>query len=227
MPMSSPVALILGAGANIGHHVGKAFAARGYKIALAARSLKEDESTSDQMNIQSDFSDPDSVVAAFEKVTSRLGAPHVVIYNAAAVTLSDRTNPLDIGVKDFTRDLTVNTTSAFVAAQQAALAFEKLPDTASRTFIYTGNILNVSTIITLMDAGAGKSATAHIIQCAADAYKGKGFKFYYADERKADGSAAFAVDGPAHGKFYTQLAEGTSQGPWHQTFVKGVGYSKF
>jgi hypothetical protein len=53
-------------------------------------------------------------------------------------------------------------------------------------------------------------------------------RFYYADERKADGSPAFsAIDGPAHGEFYTQLAEGASQGPWQQTFVKGQGYTKF
>lgn len=53
-------------------------------------------------------------------------------------------------------------------------------------------------------------------------------RFYYADERKADGSAAFMdIDGEAHGEFYTQLAESKSQGPWHQTFVKGVGYRNF
>jgi hypothetical protein len=78
---------------------------------------------------------------------------------------------------DFTRDLAVNTTSAFVAAQQAVLAFEQLPESASRTFIYTGNCTNVSPIVALMDLGVGKSATAHIIECAAEAYKDKGYKF--------------------------------------------------
>jgi hypothetical protein len=39
-------------------------------------------------------------------------------------------------------------------------------------------------------------------------------RFYYANERKANGSPAFIVDGPAHGKIYTELAEGGSQGPW-------------
>ena len=80
-------------------------------------------------------------------------------------------------MKDFTRDLAVNTTSAFVAAQQAVLAFEQLPESASRTFIYTGNCTNVSPIVALMDLGVGKSATAHIIECAAEAYKDKGYKF--------------------------------------------------
>jgi hypothetical protein len=146
---------------------------------------------------------------------------------------------------DFTRDLNINTTSAFVAGQQAVLGFEQLSDSASKTFIYTGNILNTTTMAPLMDLGVGKSATAHIIQSAATAYKDRGFKyafptsispvtkltkyrFYYADERKADGSAAyFDIDGEAHGKLYVQLAEGESQGPWQQTFVKGVGYKHF
>lgn len=53
-------------------------------------------------------------------------------------------------------------------------------------------------------------------------------RFYYSDERKADGAAASsAIDGEAHAELYLQLAEGKSQGPWQQTFVKGVGYKKF
>jgi len=53
-------------------------------------------------------------------------------------------------------------------------------------------------------------------------------RFYYADERNADGSPAYAVvDGEAHGNFYVELAEGQGQGPWQQTFVSGVGYKKF
>lgn len=70
----------------------------------------------------------------------------------------------------------INTSSAFVAAQQAALAFEQLPASASKTFIYTGNILNTLTIAPLLTLGVGKSATAHIIQSAASAYADRGYK---------------------------------------------------
>lgn len=37
-------------------------------------------------------------------------------------------------------------------------------------------------------------------------------RFYYRDERKAAGSAAFKVDGEAHGKLYTALAEARLRG---------------
>ncbi|KAJ5587255.1 uncharacterized protein N7459_003020 [Penicillium hispanicum] len=243
MPSTSPVILILGSGPNIGQHVARTFAAKGYKVALISRRPDESKST-EQVHIQSDLSDPDSVIGVFSKVRESLGIPSVVVYNgknppntetsptdpprAAAATLNDTKNPFSLTQADFIRDLKINTTSAFVAAQQAALGFEKLPDSAPKTFIYTGNILNTMTIPPLLSLGAGKSATAHIIQSAAAAYYDRGFKFYYADERNADGTPAYAsIDGEAHGEFYLQLADHKSQGPWQQTFVKAIGYKSF
>ena len=88
----------------------------------------------------------------------------------------DKNDPLGVALKDFNRDLAINLTSTFVAAQQAVLAFGETPESASRTFIYTGNCTNVSPIVALMDNGIGKSGAAHIIQCAAEAYKDKGMK---------------------------------------------------
>lgn len=92
------------------------------------------------------------------------------------MTSNDAKDPLSLPVADFTRDFTINTTSAFVAAQQAVLSFKELPDSAARTFIYTGNITNEIPLAPLLDLGVGKSATAHIIQSAAAAYKDKGYK---------------------------------------------------
>ena len=77
----SPVILILGSGPNVGHHVARAFAAKGYKVALASRKAKEEDNTNDQVNIANDLSDPDSVVGVFSKVKALLGLPSVVVYN--------------------------------------------------------------------------------------------------------------------------------------------------
>ncbi|KAL2815835.1 putative short-chain dehydrogenase [Aspergillus cavernicola] len=227
MSITKPVILILGSGPNIGQHVARAFAGKGYKVALTSRRPTENNST-DQVHIQSDLSDPDSVASVFASVKESLGIPSVVIYNAAAATSNEEKNPFSLLQADFTRDLNINTTSAFVAAQQAAIGFGKLPDSASKTFIYTGNILNTTIIPQLLSLGVGKSATAHVIQLAAAAYSDQGFKFYYADERKPDGTPAYSnIDGEAHGKFYLELAGSKSQGPWQQTFVKDVGYKSF
>lgn len=53
------------------------------------------------------------------------------------------------------------------------------------------------------------------------------YRFYYADERKADGAAKYKVSGPAHGEYYLSLAKGEKQGPWLATFVDGEGYKDF
>lgn len=53
-------------------------------------------------------------------------------------------------------------------------------------------------------------------------------RFYYADERKEDGSpASMDVSGEAAAQHYVELAEGKEQGPWQQTFVIGKGYQRF
>jgi hypothetical protein len=65
------------------------------------------------------------------------------------------------------------------AAQQAVLAFQQLPPSAPKTFIYTGNILNTITMAPLLSIGVGKAATAHIIQSAAAAYQDLGFRYVF------------------------------------------------
>ncbi|KAJ5226099.1 hypothetical protein N7468_007324, partial [Penicillium chermesinum] len=228
MATTSPVILILGSGPRIGQHVAKAFSAKGYKVALASRSQKKEDSQTDQLHIAADLSDPHSVKDVFSNVEERLGLPSVVVYNAAAAIFNSPDDPLAVSLDDFTRNFSINTTSALVAAQQAASSFARLPSNSSKTFIYTGNILNDTPIANLFDVGVGKTATAYIIRAAATAYSIKGFKFYYADERKADGTPAYsAVDGDAHGDFYAGLAGHKTQGPWQQTFVKGIGYKQF
>ena len=52
-------------------------------------------------------------------------------------------------------------------------------------------------------------------------------RWYYGDERRADGAPIFKVNGDAHAKLYWELAEAKTQGPWMQTFVKDVGYKNF
>ncbi|KAF2431635.1 NAD(P)-binding protein [Tothia fuscella] len=230
MSGSNPVILILGAGPNIGQAVAKTFASKGYKVALASRSLKEADNTDGQLNITSDLSHPNDVVNAFAKVKEVLGIPSVVVYNAGSVTFTPNDDPFAVPLSAFDRDMHINTTSAFVAAQQAVLGFAQLPpshDDAAKTFLFTGNILNITSLPSFISQGAGKSASAHIIMAAASAYKDRGYKFYYVDERKEDGTAKYRVDGEAHGKYFLELAEGETQGPWLQTFVKGVGYKDF
>ena len=83
--MSAPVLLIIGAGPNVGASLAKAFAAKGYKIALAARSLNDETTADGRLHIKVDLSNPDNVKGMFEKVTKAWGAPpSVVAYNGSS-----------------------------------------------------------------------------------------------------------------------------------------------
>ena len=86
MASVAPVILILGYGPNIGRSVAQAFAAKGYKVALTSRKPEKDEATKDQLNVQADLSDPESVVSVFAKVKAALGSPSVVVYNGKMLT---------------------------------------------------------------------------------------------------------------------------------------------
>ena len=54
-----------------------------------------------------------------------------------------------------------------------------------------------------------------------------GYRFYYVDERTPAGKAMHGISGPAHAKFFLELAEKENQGEALATFVRGNGYTRF
>lgn len=78
---TSKVVLILGSGPNIGQSLAQAFKAKGYKVAVTSRKAKSEDSTTDQLHISSDLSNPNSVIEVFSKVKAAFGIPSVVVYN--------------------------------------------------------------------------------------------------------------------------------------------------
>lgn len=81
MSATSPIILILGAGPRIGTSVAKAFAAKGYKVALTSRKASEANNTANEIHIQCDFADPGTIAKAFSQVKELVGIPSVVVYN--------------------------------------------------------------------------------------------------------------------------------------------------
>jgi NAD(P)-dependent dehydrogenase (short-subunit alcohol dehydrogenase family) len=84
--MSSPVLLILGAGPGIGLSVAKSFAAQGYKVALAARSVHDGVGEDGYLRVQADLAHPEVVQKVFAKVKETVGIPHVVVYNSMCLS---------------------------------------------------------------------------------------------------------------------------------------------
>lgn len=227
---ANPVVLILGAGPRIGASVAEKFASNGYKVAVASRKGTGTKTAEGYLSVQADFTKPDSIPAVFDAVKTEFHtSPTVVIYNAAALTPPpDKDSIFSIPAGNVASDLNVNTVSPYVAAQQAVKGWETLPQGTKTTFIYTGNIMNVSIVPMplMLDLGMGKSASAFWIGVADVTYLL--IRFFYADERHGDGKfKGMALDGPAHGEFYAQLANHVENVPWHATFVKDKGYVQF
>ncbi|KAH8595852.1 hypothetical protein B0O99DRAFT_144823 [Bisporella sp. PMI_857] len=211
--MATPVLLVLGAGPKIGLEVAKAFAAKGYKIALAARSFSDGVGEDGYLRLKVDLANTEEVPKTFTKVTEQLGIPSVVVYNGSDAVRLNPEDPLStVPIESVKREFAVNTFSPVLAAQEAVKGFKKLPSSASRTFIFTGNFLNINVWPSMLTFGMSKNATAHLIRGASIAYQSQGFKFYYADQRQEDGGPTVPVGGPAAGVAYVRLAEDTEQG---------------
>lgn len=100
---------------------------------------------------------------------------------AASRTLVSAEDPLSaLTTGDYERDMAVNLYSAVIAAQEAVRAFAQLPDPASKTFIYTGNKLNVMTDPKVITFGIARAGAAHFIWDCSVAYRSRGFKYVQA-----------------------------------------------
>lgn len=86
--MSTPVLLVLGAGPKIGLSVANAFAAKGYKIALAARSLEEGVGEDGYLRLKIDLAKTEEIQKVFTQVKEKLGVPSVVVYNGLSIRTS-------------------------------------------------------------------------------------------------------------------------------------------
>ncbi|ATZ55418.1 hypothetical protein BCIN_12g00160 [Botrytis cinerea B05.10] len=223
----SQIVLILGGGPNVGLNIARVFSSKGlYKTVIVSRNPKEELIKAADLSLQADFTDPNSIKRIFDEVKQKFGVPNVVVYNAAALTVTP--DPLSVPLEKFNEDLNVVITSAYAAAHEAVEGFKTLPEATNKTFIYTGNILNRQVVPPFLAFGIGKSGAAHLIQGASEAYKKDGYRFYWADERTTEGGhVGNAIDGEAHGEFYYELA--TSEDPltWDATFVAGKGYVDF
>ncbi|KAI0599270.1 putative short chain type dehydrogenase [Biscogniauxia sp. FL1348] len=226
-----PIALIIGAGPNVGQASAEAFAAAGYEVVVASRTSKLGPK---YRYFVLDAFKPETVPALFEKVWAEVGVPSVVIYNAYGARRNTETNVFNSDLNQLQDTLNLNTVSAYFAAREAVKGFEKLGSSEELgpqggTFIFTGNLLNDTAVATLFTFGMAKSATAHMVQhLALVAYEGKPYKFYYGDERHDDGSPMEEfLSGKAHADVYLELAKDPAQRPWQQTFVAGKGYVEF
>ncbi|KAK5705302.1 hypothetical protein LTR97_002420 [Elasticomyces elasticus] len=221
------VALILGAGPNLGQSIAAKFAANGYRVAVAARRVSDGVSNGTGFfGMKANLSNPETVRQVFQTTTKELGPPNVVVYNERFTTPPD--DPLSATVVQIEASRKAGVDSAFVAAQEALKAFKTHPPGTPTAFIYTGNTLNQIAIPGVLPFALAKVAAAMLIEYCANAYGKDGYRFYYADQRQSNGLPAGADrDGIAHAEMYFELAHESKQSKWLVTFVKGEGRRRF
>ncbi len=122
----SQVCLVVGAGPGIGSAVAMAFAKEGYGVALASRHPARLQPHCDEIRratgraaraYAADAADEGSLRALFTQVTAELGAPEVVIYNAAS---AHKGRPTTVPPQQWLEDYRANVLGALVCAQLAA-----------------------------------------------------------------------------------------------------------
>ena len=119
--MSRPVCLVTGVGpANgTGAEVAKRFAEGGYQVAMLARN-KDNLTKLEQMlkgtkAFPCDVGDLEILINTIQSVRDELGAPSVVVHNAAK---SSRGSILDLDPEDLERNFRVNTTALLYLARE-------------------------------------------------------------------------------------------------------------
>lgn len=125
MKLGNQVAIITGAGRNIGEATAKLFASEGAKVAVVEthegrgnRVVGEiEKSGHEAMLVLCDISKSDQVQAMVQKVVKRFGAIHVLVNNAA---ITDHKNILDIDEGEFDRVVAVTLKGPFLVGKYVA-----------------------------------------------------------------------------------------------------------
>lgn len=179
--MASPsrVALIFGAGSNIGASLVKGFLGAGYRVATVSRS--QPPADANVHAIQADLSDPQAVPGVLAQLASAgLAFPSVMIWNAASASPpEDPANPLEESDEGLGRDLDLMVRSPYAAAREAVRAWKQSGDEGRKgTFIMTGNMLNkqILPVPTLVGSGVGKSGAYYWVALADATFREKGIR---------------------------------------------------
>ena len=123
-------ALIVGAGAGLSASLARLLRAKGFKVALAARSIEKLGALCSETGARAyacNATDPDEVERLFGLVEREIGTPDVVVYNASARA---RGPFVDLVPAEVAQAITVSAFGGFLVAQQAAKRM--LPQQARR-----------------------------------------------------------------------------------------------
>lgn len=157
-------ALIVGAGSGLSAALARLFAKEGMRVALAARDIRKLETLCAQTGARTypcDATKPADVTTLFAHVTSALGAPDLVVYNAGQRV---RGSIADVDAAAVQRSLMSLAYGGFLVAQQAARTFLQK---GGGTLLFTGASASVKGYPKSAPFAMGKFALRGLAQALA------------------------------------------------------------
>lgn len=123
--LHNDVAIVTGAGRNIGRAISERFAEEGAKVVIAdideerAKSTAEDlvSAGHDALGIVTDVTDRDDVRSLVEQTETEFGPVDILVNNAA---ITDRTDFMELSVEEFDEIMDVNLRGPFLCTQEVA-----------------------------------------------------------------------------------------------------------
>lgn len=164
-------ALIVGTGPGISTSVARALAARGIRVAVAARDADKLRPLAEETGAEAfavDAADPAAVARLFEDVEARIGVPEIVLYNASGRV---RGPIVDLDPQEVRRAIEVSAFGGFLVTQQAA---RRLLPRGAGAILLTGATASVKGFANSSAFAIGKFGLRGLAQSAARELAPKG-----------------------------------------------------
>ena len=204
---SKPVIAVVGAGPGIGEAVARQFVAKGFTVALLARTEEKLQKMSIGINQEygqgsaayyiTDLRDESSVIASFKNIRAQQGPVNVLVYNAGARRVNGK-RILDTTSEEFENFTKINLFGAFWSTKCA------LPDMLAAgkgTILFTGATGALRGMPGLSSFSPGKFGLRSLCQVITREYQSEGIH-----------AAHVIVDGPVDGV----LIGGVSRRRWER-----------
>ncbi|MGO4547783.1 SDR family NAD(P)-dependent oxidoreductase [Paenibacillus sp. 2TAB23] len=157
--MSKPLIVIIGAGPGVSLGVARKFGNEGYRVVLGARNTQSLDSYVKELEglgieayrVEVDASLPVSVKAAFVQIKQQYGAPEVLVYNAAVISM---VKPTELTDERLIEEFKVNVAGALSSVQQV---IADLLENGKGTILFTGGGLALAPSAAVSSLSIGKA----------------------------------------------------------------------
>jgi NAD(P)-dependent dehydrogenase (short-subunit alcohol dehydrogenase family) len=164
-------ALIVGAGNGLSASLARRLVREGVRVALAARNTEKLADLSAATGAQTfacDVADPEQVSRLFEEVDGRVGAPDIVVFNAAARAQGSL---VELEPADVANALAVNAFGGFLVARQAV---RRMLPKRNGAILFTGASASIKGYAQSAPFAMGKFALRGLAQSMAREFSPQG-----------------------------------------------------